>query len=458
MSTNHEINYKGQKVVVAGLGISGYFSAKWLALSGAMVTVSDKLSQAQLKQDLINKLRDLEVRIETGGHKEETFTNADLIIISPGIPGDIKVLQLAANKGIPVIGEMEFAASLINIPMIAVTGTNGKTTVTEFIGMMLKDAGFKVFVGGNIGIPLMAHVVMEKDVDLLVLELSSYQLDTIDKFSPFVSIILNISPDHLDRYPDYESYVQSKFSICKNQGDGEILILNDDDPRLHAFNPSNKVKILRFGMKKRKGRHAYLEDRKIKVCLDKSREYAFSLDSFTLTGDHNILNLIGAVLCGLIILIKPDQIRKSIAAFKGLPNRLEQVGVIRGVTFINDSKATNVDAAIKAVMSFTRPLILIAGGRSKGADYMALVKVCKGRVKKAILMGETRNSMASAFNNHLPVSRVNDMKEAVSLAFSEAKKGDMVLLAPACSSFDMFSDYIHRGRVFSTAVKELYGG
>jgi len=446
------------KVLVVGLGTSGLWTARWLIGQGADVIVTEMKRESELDPDILRELLELGVILEVGGHKKETFLNVDTIILSPGVPHDMALIKSASEKKIPVVGELELASRFIDTPIIAVTGTNGKTTVTTFLGRMLENAGFNVFVGGNIGTPLIAYAASEQKADYLVLEVSSFQLDTIHAFSPYISIILNISPDHLDRYPDYEAYIQSKLRLYENQGDGQYLILNRDDQRLSSVSPSSGVSLLFYGSEKSEGLHAFLEGGRISASLNGSTRQSFSLDAFALPGSHNQENLLGAVLAGMALGIDATMIQKTINQFKGLPHRLEYVGEVNGVLFYNDSKATNVDAAVRAVTSFDRPLILIAGGRHKGADYAPLVTAGRGRVKGAVFIGEAKGLLAESFRDEIPFSFAENMEEAVNRAFSMASKRDAVLLAPACSSFDMFSDYPHRGRVFREAVEGLIHG
>jgi UDP-N-acetylmuramoylalanine--D-glutamate ligase len=304
----------------------------------------------------------------------------------------------------------------------------------------------------------MAYTAGEQKADYLVLEVSSFQLDSINTFSPYIAIILNISPDHLDRYPDYEAYVQSKLRLYENQGHGQYLILNHDDQRLSSVSPSSGVSLLWYGLEKREGLHAFLDGGRINASVNGSTIQNFSLDAFSLPGAHNRENLLGAVLAGMALEIDAAMIQKTIDQFKGLPHRVERVGTLNGVLFYNDSKATNVDAAVRAITSFDRPLILIAGGRHKGADYTPLVTACRGRVKGAVFLGEAKGLLAEAFRDEIPFSLAEKMEEAVFRAFSMAGNGDVVLLAPACSSFDMFADYSHRGRVFRAAIEDLIHG
>jgi UDP-N-acetylmuramoylalanine--D-glutamate ligase len=446
------------KVLVVGLGTSGLWTARWLAGQGADVIVTEMKRESELDPDILRELLKLGVTLEAGGHKKETFLNVDTIVLSPGVPHDMALINAASKRKIPVVGELELASCFIDTPIIAVTGTNGKSTVTTFLGRMLENAGFNIFVGGNIGTPLTAYAAGKQEADYLVLEVSSFQLDTIHTFSPYISIILNISPDHLDRYFDYEAYIQSKLRLYENQGDGQYLILNHDDQRLSSVSPSSGVSILFYGSEKSGGLHAFIEGGRIGASLNGSTRQNFSLDAFALPGSHNRENLLGAVLAGMVLGIDAAMIQKTINQFKGLPHRIEYVGEVNGVVFYNDSKATNVDAAVRAVTSFDRALVLIAGGRHKGADYTPLIRAGRGRVKGAVFLGEARGLLAECFRDEIPFSLAENMEEAVSKAFAMAKKGDAVLLAPACSSFDMFSDYPHRGRVFREAVEGLIHG
>ena len=446
-----------KKAVVVGFGKSGISAARWLSSHGARVTISERKRESEFTPDLLNQVRDLGILLETGGHSMGTFLDSDMIVLSPGVPLDLEPLVAARKKGIPILGEMGLAVGLIDMPVVAVTGTNGKSTVTAFLGALLDRAGVKVFVGGNIGTPLMDYVMGKEKADTAVLEVSSFQLDTMAEFRPAVSILLNISPDHLDRYPDYEAYVQSKLRICRDQGEGQYVLLNDEDETLRGFTPASPVSVLRYGIREKRERQAFLEGRGIRAVWQSSSQY-FSLEKWSLPGHHNRENLMACVLAGLALHVNPQVIQKTIEQFRGLPHRLEWVGRIRDVDFYDDSKATNVDAAVRSVVSFNRSVILIAGGRHKGGDYAPLVAACRGKVRKAIFLGESRDLLAQAFGKAIPYQSAADMGDAVSLAFASARPQDVVLLAPACSSFDMFEDYAHRGRVFKEAVKRLENG
>ncbi len=447
-----------KKVLVVGLGKSGVSTARWLSGEGADVVIGDIKPDRDIDREFLEVAREMGVRLETGGHREETFINSDMIIVSPGVPLDLGPLIRARERGIPVLGEMELAAGLFDTPIVAITGTNGKSTAVSILGDMIRGSGAKVFVGGNIGTPLMDYVAGDRDADYVLVEVSSFQLDTMERFRPQVSLLLNISQDHLDRYPDFEAYVRSKLKIYRNQGPGQYSILNDDDERLSRVRPGGGVSVLRYGREKAEERHAFIHGKELIAQMPGGKALVFDLEEFGLPGRHNLENLMGVVLAGLALQIDPGVIQDAIKSFRGLPHRMEMVGSIRGVDFYDDSKATNVDAAVRSVMSFQRPLILIAGGRHKGGEYLPLVTAAKGRVKGAILLGEAKSLMAREFEGIIPVVFAEDMGDAVVKAFAMAEAGDVVLLAPACSSFDMFTDYSHRGRIFREEVKRLNHG
>jgi len=452
------VEHPNKKVLVVGLGKSGLSVARYLSKKGAQVGVSELREESELDRALLQDTWQLGIALETGGHKEETFLNADMIIVSPGVPLDIGPLKAAEEAGIPILGEMELASRLTDTPIVAVTGTNGKSTVTAFLGSMLKGAGLEAFVGGNIGTPLMDYAAGDWRADYALVEVSSFQLDTMQNFSPMISLVLNITPDHLDRYPDYEAYVQSKLSIFRNQGAGQYAILNDDDQTLSQFEPAGGVSVFRYGLERRQNRQAHVQGMSIMAHLPGEKEEFFGLEGFKLPGRHNLENLMGVILVGLLLGIGPRIMQKTIEQFQGLPNRLEHVGTLRGVDFYNDSKATNVDAALRAVATFDRPIVLIAGGRHKGADYLPLVEASTGKVRKAIFLGEAKHILAEAFKGTIPFALAEDMRDAVSQSFSSSEPNDVVLLAPACSSFDMFTDYAHRGKVFREEVERLDHG
>lgn len=438
-----------------GLGVSGFWAARWLLDRGAMVTVTDNRTKDEVKLELWEELSGLGITLELGEHRRGTFSGSDLIIVSPGVPHTMSLLVEAQERGIPVLGELELASRFVRTPMIAVTGTNGKSTVTDCLGSLLENAGFQVYVGGNIGNPLMSYACGEMKADYVVVEVSSFQLDTTRSFSPFISIILNVSPDHLDRYQNFEEYVASKKRIFSQQGSGQFLILNNEDDRLRAIFPETGVSVLRYGLKRRDGQVSFLEGDSIRVLQRPGEIVSYPTAPIRIPGAHNILNLQPVILTGHLLGIAPSIIRKTLEQYGGLPHRLEAVGEKDGVIFYDDSKATNVAAAVGAIRAVSRPMVLIAGGRHKGSAYTDLVAASAGHVKRAVFIGEAKEQLGMAFQGVLPYSFSDTLKEAVALAFSWAVPGDAVLLAPACSSFDMFSDYKERGEAFQRAFEEL---
>ena len=445
-----------KNVLVVGLGESGLATAQWLIKQGATVTVSERLGESALERDVLDDLSRTGVRLELGGHNAETFTKTDLIVVSPGVPLNIEPLVKAKQQGIPVIGEIELACRYIKTNIIAVTGTNGKSTVVTLIGNILRKAGKEAFVGGNIGRPLINYIGGDQRADYVVLEVSSFQLDTMkDYFSPLLSVILNISPDHLDRYADYNAYVRSKERIFENQGPGQSLILNDDDIWLKKLEPLSGVTVYRYGLTNKKDRQAFSNNGYVFVKLPGEELTELSFNNPALPGDHNKENVAAAVLASAVLKIPPSAMQLAVDDFHGLPHRIEFVDTLKGVAFYNDSKATNIDAAIKSIKSFSSQIVLIAGGRHKGSDYNPLVESASGRVKSVILLGEASDILAESFSMKISWSKAKNMVEAVYSAFNEADTGDIVLLAPACSSFDMFKDYKQRGDAFRKAVGRL---
>jgi len=448
----------GKKVLVVGLGKSGIAAAQWLAHQGAVVTVSEARNESAFDSQLVAELSRSGIELEFGAHRVASFLDTDSIVISPGVPLDILPVVAAAERGVPVMGELELAWRTLRTPSIAVTGTNGKSTVVKLIGEMLSQAGRSVFVGGNIDIPLTHYIGGPQDADYVVLEVSSFQLDAAPTFSPLVSLILNISPDHLDRYANYEAYIRSKKSIFENQGPEQSLILNDEDPLLQAVELEHGPRVYRYGINKQENRQCFMEHGRVAAVMPGCEKLTFNLDQCPLPGIHNHENVMAAILAALAIDTPADDIQRGINSFQGLPHRIEFVDTLEGIDFYNDSKATNIAAAIQSITSFPRPVVLIAGGKHKGSDYLPLVSAAEGRVKHVVVMGEAGILLANAFDGRMPWSEAKTMDDAVNLAYDRAQKGDIVLLAPACSSFDMFTSYQHRGTAFQEAVKRLKHG
>ncbi|RLB42520.1 MAG: UDP-N-acetylmuramoyl-L-alanine--D-glutamate ligase [Deltaproteobacteria bacterium] len=450
------LELKGKNIVVVGLGVSGYWAARWLASIGVRVTVSEAKHDRELDPAVLEPLLHMGVKVETGGHRKDTFERADAVVISPGVPHEMDVLDKARKKGVWVTGELELASRFIQAPIVAVTGTNGKSTVTSMIGQALKMGGLNTYVGGNIGTPLSALLAQGLNPDVVVAEVSSFQLDTIESFCPKVALVLNITRDHLDRYKGFGGYVESKLRIFQNQEEEDCAIICDDDPILSALELPRTRRLLRYGITKKRDRDAYVHQDSILVRNGKFHK--FSTKHYRLPGIHNMQNLLAVGLTCTFLGVDPEIFQSAIRHFKPLPHRMEWVGETNGISFYNDSKATNVDAVVRAIEGFERPIILIAGGRHKGASYEPLAKVAKQHIKVAILIGEAAELIEEALGRVVPCYRVESMDKAVMEAYRKADPGDIVLLSPACSSFDMFLDYKDRGEKFKEAVRRITNG
>ena len=460
---------KDKNIVVVGLGRTGLASATFLQQQGARVLVSDTASEKELG-DAGNTLRQLGVRMETGSHRAASFQNADLIVISPGVSLTIEPIVQARDQGIPVIGEVELASRFIKEPIIAVTGTNGKTTTTELLGRMLKDSGLKVFVGGNIGNPLIEYVAQKEPAQIVVAEISSFQLDTIATFRPRVSVLLNITADHLDRYPNFEAYADSKFRIFKNQQIEDVAVLNGADPMIRAQTKRIKSQQLFFPSAASNEQGAVLNGKRIILNLNKlkriqsdiqnsnpkiqNREH-LDISKMHLYGQHNFENAAAASLAALAAGATLEGIQTTLNHFKGLAHRLEHVATINGVQYFNDSKATNVDGVARALECFSKPVLLIMGGRDKGSDFKVLEGLARKHAKELIVMGESAEQIRSALGQLIPTKVAASMEEAVSTAYQNADPDDVVLLSPGCASFDWYSSYAERGDDFRRAVEKI---
>jgi UDP-N-acetylmuramoylalanine--D-glutamate ligase len=457
-----------KNVLVVGLGMTGLATARFLDHRGAVVTVTDMAAEEEFVHAVL-ELHQLGIRTELGGHRRESFESSDLIVLSPGVPHTHDYLMGARQKGIPVIGEIELASRFIRGPIIAITGTNGKTTTTSLLGNMLAQCGKTTFVGGNIGNPLIGYVDRDEKADWIVLEISSFQLDTIESFRPDIGILLNITADHMDRYPDMAGYAASKGRIFQNQTFEDIAIFNAADPwvlsetrRIHsrkwAFNGSNtleegariKGNELTFAFTSCPFRKAHSAG-----ALSASGSVGLNLDESRLYGKHNQENICAAVMAAVAAGGDVQDIQIALNRFRGLSHRIEYVRTVNGAIYVDDSKATNVDAVYRALESYQEPVVLIMGGIDKGGDYRILERVMKHRVKHLILLGEARKIIAAALGDLVPTVLVSSMQEAVTNAHQVAASGDVVLLSPACSSFDMFRSYAHRGDVFQSEVNKL---
>ena len=450
------MDLKDKRVLVVGLGKSGVASALFLKERGARVTVSDTKSPDQLR-DEIPVLLDHGITVETGGHGERTFRGQDLIVVSPGVPVDAAPLVQARAAGEPVIGEIELAAQNLPGEIVAITGSNGKTTTTTLAGEILAAGGFPVSVGGNIGTPAISLVERATRQTIVVLEVSSFQLETIQTFRPKVAVVLNVTPDHLDRHRTFQTYVDAKTRIFENQQASDFAVLNEDDPTCRTLRDRTRAQVFWFSRKKEVEQGACVRDGKIFFLDDKSQREVMLVSEIPLKGAHNVENVLAGVCAGALMGCEPPKIRQAIQNFKAVEHRLEYVATIKGVQYFNDSKATNVDATIKALESFPKNIHLILGGKDKGSDYTVLNDLLRERVKRVYTIGAAAEKIESHIKGAAEVVHAETLENAIRRASAVAEPGDIVLLAPACASFDQFQSYNHRGRVFKEVVQALLG-
>ena len=447
------MDVKGKRALVVGLGKSGVASALFLADRGAKVAVSDAKSPEQLREE-IPVLLDHGISVETGQHGERTFRDQDLIVVSPGVPYDVPQLVHARERGIPVIGEVELAARFLKGHIVAITGSNGKTTTTTLAGDVIAAGGRKTLVGGNIGTPAITFVDRATDDTWLILEISSFQLETVESFHPQIAVVLNITPDHLDRHHTFENYATTKARIFENQAAGDFAVLNADNAPTTALAGKTKAEAYWFSRLEEVDRGAFVHGDHIGWRDQQGTRNIMPLSEIGLKGAHNVENVLASVCVGMLAGIAPEKIRSAVAAFKAVEHRLEYVATIGGVEYYNDSKATNVDATIKALESFPGRIHLILGGKDKGSDYGVLNDLLKERVKRVYTIGAAAAKIESQAKG-AEIVGVGTLEAAVKRASEAASHGDIVLLAPACASFDQFDSYEHRGRVFKDLVRQL---
>ncbi|MBL6875849.1 MAG: UDP-N-acetylmuramoyl-L-alanine--D-glutamate ligase [Chitinophagales bacterium] len=445
---------KTQKIAILGAAESGVGAAILATQQGFDVWVSD-YSQIQPKhKECLNKYN---INWEEGNHSEEAILDAHLVMKSPGIPENADIIQKIRKKGIAVVSEIEFASRYTDAFIIAITGSNGKTTATSLTYKILKDAGLNVGVAGNIGVSF-AQQVATQQFDYYVLEVSSFQLDDIDSFKPNISVLLNITPDHLDRYDyKFENYLAAKFKITQNQNDDNLFIYCQDDKSIASSLITKKIhaQSIPFTLENEVGEGAYLQNNELTINL-KKKVFTMSINEIGIKGKHNIYNSMAASIVARAVDIKKESIRESLADFKNLEHRMEKVLKIGGVEFINDSKATNVNSTWYALESIQNPVVWIAGGVDKGNDYEVLKSLVRAKVHTVICLGNDSRNLHEAFSHQTDLMiNVHDMKEAVRIANHFANKGDAVLLSPACASFDLFENYEDRGNQFKESVRNL---
>ncbi len=457
----------GKRVAVVGLARSGVAAAHLLQAAGAVVTVADRKDRAELL-GVLNTLEKSEIEVVLGSSYETALTTAELVVISPGVPYRMEALERVRRRGVKVISELDLASRFMPVPILALTGTNGKSTTVTMIGEILQASGKRIFVGGNLGTAFSEAAIRSLQAmqegracpyDAAVVEVSSFQLETVEQFHPWIAGILNVTVDHQDRYESIAEYIAAKNRIFENQTSSDVALFNIDDPRVGGLR--HAVKARTFGFTRYPplppdlAGGTYLEHGRIMTAIDGQAQEICPRHELMIMGDHNVENAMAAATYALLSGCPLDAVRRVFREFPGLEHALEVVRDRQGVRFINDSKGTNVDATLKALYSIDQPIWLIAGGRDKGGDFSRLAPAIKQRVKRLLLIGEAAPLIADAMQGYQAIDRPKSLQEAVELAASSASAGDVVLLSPACASFDMFADYQDRGRQFKGAVQSL---
>ncbi len=439
----------GNRVLVIGAARSGLAGAEFLAKHGRQVVLSD-----MKKVESVDNLQALGVSFIWGEQPDVAAIQPDYIVISPGVPLTIPPAVYAKEHQIPVIGELELAYRNCKAPFVAITGTNGKTTTTTLTGELLKKTGRQVFVGGNIGVPLISYVENLQQQDVVVAEVSSFQLETTETFCPHLALMLNLTPDHLDRHGDMAGYLAAKAKIFANQKESDYLVLNYDDEALRGLENQSKGKVIFFSQQHKLEEGVYLDGTQVMLRLNGQELVICDASEIAIKGKHNLENAMGAILLAYLSGVALADIREVLMTFPGVEHRLEPVRTLRDVLYINDSKGTNPDSTIKALEAYDRPVVIILGGKNKGSDFTQLAQLVKQRVKKAVVLGQAKPVIVEAlkkagFDDYI---EKDTFEEAVSAAASLAEAGDLVLLSPACASWDMFNSYEERGRLFKQLV------
>jgi UDP-N-acetylmuramoylalanine--D-glutamate ligase len=447
------IELAGKQVLVVGLARTGIATALFCAERGARVTASEARPEAEIAEAAA-KLRAAGVTLELGGHRPETFARQDLIVPSPGVPPTMPALAAARAIGVPVWSEIELAWRFLRGRLICITGSNGKTTTTSLIGHILERAGQPVQVAGNIGTPLISRVDLSSDSGFTVVEASSFQLESIVAFRPDIAVLLNVTPDHLDRHGSIEAYAKAKARMFANQTAEDAAVINADDAVAPQYAPG-VPRVFWFSRLKRVASGCYLREQEIVFRDDGVESVLLESAVIGLRGSHNVENVLAAAAATKLTGAEPAAIAEGVRTFAGVEHRIEYVATIAGVDYFNDSKATNVDATLKALDAFPGNLLVILGGKDKGSDYRVLRQALRGRARMALLIGSAAEKIEAQLAGVVPVERAETLARAVKAAFERAQAGDTVLLAPACASFDQFESYEHRGRLFKQLVREL---
>ncbi len=451
------MDVQGRKALVIGAARSGIASARFLAQRGATVALNDRKPLSEWSPAAL-ALKTEGVGLVEGDPPSWLLDQVDLVVISPGVPTKVIPIRYADRRGAEVIGEIELASRFLRGRIVAITGTNGKTTTTSLIGEMLKDAGLQVQLGGNIGTALISMVDSSREDGWNAVELSSFQLETIVDFHPTVAAVLNVTPNHMDRYETLMDYAAAKHNIFRNQTAGDAAILNADDEIVSSWAKGLRAHVVPFSVQRELDEGLFLRGRELVSRTKDGERVLMSRDEMQLRGTHNVENVLAAMAAGLACGAAPESLRETVRRFRPVEHRLEEVAEINGVRFFNDSKATSVDATMKALEAFADDagkVVLILGGKGKHAPYSPLAGLIKSCVRKMILIGEDAKTIESEIGDAAPFEHANDMRDAVNRSFAAAHEGDVVLLAPACASFDMFESFEHRGRVFKEEVLSL---
>ena len=440
------------KVLVIGAARSGMAGAEFLAKEGNQVVLTDMKQPAQT-----NGLEEQGVDFIWGEQPDVAAIQPDYIVMSPGVPLTIPPVRYAQENGIPVIGELELAYRNCKAEFAAITGTNGKTTTTTLIGELMKKTGRRVFVGGNIGVPVISYADQLQEEDIVVAEVSSFQLETVESFCPHLALMINLTPDHLDRHGDMAGYLAAKARIFENQKESDYLVLNYDDVALRELQAQSKGKVIFFSQKHKLEEGVYLDGEQVMLTLNGETVAICRADEIAIKGKHNLENAMGAIAFAYLSGVSPADIREVLMEFQGVEHRLEPVRTLNDVLYINDSKGTNPDSTIKAIEAYDRPLVIILGGKNKGVPFAELAQLVKQRVKKAVLVGQAKAELKEALTeaDYHEFVEADSFEAAVATAANLAEPGDIVLLSPACTSWDMFSSFEERGRLFKQLVNKL---
>ncbi len=447
----------GKKVLIIGAARSGIAAARFLMTHGAVVVLNDQKPIEKWSPEAL-ALKELGVGLLPGEAPSWLLDKLDFVVVSPGVPANIIPIRYAERAGAEVIGEVELAARFLKGRIIAITGSNGKTTTTSLIGELLCDAGLPVQVGGNIGKALISMVGSSRDDGWTVVELSSFQLETIQTFHASIAVVLNVTPNHMDRYETFTDYAAAKHRIFMNQTEGDVAVLNADDPTVSSWESGLRAKVMPFSVKRELDTGVFLRRAELILRGSEGDQVVLQVDKMKLRGLHNVENVAAAVAAGIAAGARIESMRETVKRFSPVEHRLEFVADIEGVKFYNDSKATSVDATLKALEAFAQEpgkVVLILGGRGKKAPYAPLASLVRAKVRQLVLIGEDTETIAAELGECSSFERASDMQQAVAVSFKSAEKGDVVLLAPACASFDMFESFEHRGQVFKSEISNL---